>query len=557
MKKNTEKIICNAKVYVRRGEFAQAVLIRGGRISAVGAERDITAAASPHSERIDAHGRLVLPGFYDSHLHLIGIGRMAHVINFSGFSSLGECIAYARAEIACKKPPPGIIRGDGLNQETFITEKRFPTRDDLDAITVEQPLFITRVCGHIGFCNSAMLELLGIDGSSCGYRSLYRRGYEPPCSFAEGAERDESGRPNGILRGACLAQAREMLPAETDDMLRDNLAYAMRSALEHGVTAVGSCDIIQAHTFQRIVTAYRAIYDAQTPNVRITLQNGVADDPDYLDWYIQNGYGTGRALEQSYLKIGALKLFADGSLGARTACMKHPYRDDPSGGYGVPETDWALLRELIKKAHKNGMQVIVHAIGDAAIEEVITDFEALGDPRNTLRHGIVHCQITDTALLSRIARNNLLAVVQPIFLANDLYIVENRVGAALASSSYAWGSMERLGVRASYGTDAPVEPINPLYGIACAVTRKDLTKNYPEHGFYPEECVDVYTAVDNYTRGGAYAHFDENRLGRIKSGYAADMVLLDKDIFTIPPHEIPSARVVWTMINGERVFERL
>ncbi|MDR2793215.1 MAG: amidohydrolase [Treponema sp.] len=554
MEKNTKKIIYNAKVYLRRREFAQAVLIHNGYITAVGTDSDIATASSPDTECINAHGRLLLPGFYDSHLHLIGIGHMAHVINLSGLSSLEECIAYARAEIARKKPRPGIIRGDGLNQETFITEKRFPTRDDLDAVSTEQPVFVTRVCGHIGFCNSKMLELLGIDG-------LQPLGCKPPVtggSFFEGAERDERGRPNGILRGACLAQARDMLPAETDEMLRDNLAYAMRSAVENGVTAVGSCDIIQAHTFQRIVAAYRAIYRAQTPNVRITLQNGVADDPNYLDDYIQNGYVTGKVLEQSYLKIGALKLFADGSLGARTACMRRPYRDDPytNNGCGVPEMDWALLRELIKKAHKSGMQVIVHAIGDAAVEEVITDFEALGDPCNTLRHGIVHCQITDKTLLSRMAKSNLLAVVQPIFLANDLYIVENRVGAVLASTSYAWGSMERLGIRASYGTDAPVEPINPLYGIACAVTRKDLTKNYPKNGFYPEECVDVYTAVDNYTRGGAHAHFDENRLGRIRLGYAADMVLLDTDIFSIPPHEIPSARVLWTMIGGERVFER-
>jgi predicted amidohydrolase YtcJ len=483
-----------------------------------------------------------LPGFYDSHLHLIGVGLMAHVINFSGLSSLEECIAYARAEITRKKPPAGIIRGDGLNQENFIKEKRFPTRRDLDKITTEQPLFITRVCGHIGFCNSKMLELLGLLSGAATI-------------FSEGAELDENGEPNGILRGPCLAQAREMLPAATDELLRDNLAYAMQRALENGITAVGSCDIIQAHTFPRVAAAYHSIYREQKPNLRITLQNGVADDPKYLDDYIQNGHVTGAVLEESYLKIGALKLFADGSLGARTACMRRSYHDDPHTK-GVPEIDWALLRGLIEKAHKNGMQVIVHAIGDAAVEEVIKDFEALGDPRNSLRHGIVHCQITDKTLLSRMAKSNIAALVQPIFLSSDLYIVESRVGAALASTSYAWGSMERLGIRAAYGTDAPVEPLNPLLGIACAVTRKDLSKRYPKNGSYPEECVDVYTAVDNYTTAGAYAHFDENRLGRIQAGYEADMVLLDRDIFTIPPDEIPAAHVLWTMIGGETVFER-
>ncbi|MDR0708207.1 MAG: amidohydrolase [Treponema sp.] len=553
MKKNAKKIIYNAKVYLRRREFAQAVLIEDGRIAAVGADSEMLAHAPSDAVHINAHGRLLLPGFYDSHLHLMGVGLMAHVINFSGISSLEGCVAYARAEIARKSPPPGIIRGDGLNQENFIGEKHFPTRRDLDRITTEQPLFITRVCGHIGFCNSKMLELLGLLGD--GSENAASAAPSASAVFLEGAELDENGEPSGILRGPCLAQAREMFPAATEGLLGDNLVYAMRRALENGVTAVGSCDIIQARAFSRVVAAYHSIYRRQKPNLRITLQNGVADDPKYLDDYIQNGHVTGAVLEESYLKIGALKLFADGSLGSRTACMRRAYHDDP-GTQGVPEMDWALLRGLIEKAHKHGMQVIVHAIGDAALEEAIKGFEALGDPRNPLRHGIVHCQISDKTLLSRMAKSNILALVQPIFLSSDLYIVESRVGAALASTSYAWGSMERLGIRASYGTDAPVEPLNPLLGIACAVTRKDLSKQYPENGFYPEECVDVYTAVDNYTTAGAYAHFDENRLGRIQAGYEADMVLLDRDIFTIPPDEIPSAHVLWTMISGETVFER-
>jgi predicted amidohydrolase YtcJ len=556
IKKNAKKIIYNAKVYLRRREFAQAVLIEDGRVAGVGADSEMLARAPSDAVRINACGRLLLPGFYDSHLHLIGVGLAAHVINFSSLSSLEECVAYARAEIARKSPPSGIIRGDGLNQEN-IKEKRFPTRRDLDRITTERPLFITRVCGHIGFCNSKMLELLGLLGGGSGNAYSAATGAAPSASavFLEGAELDENGEPNGILRGPCLAQAREMLPAATDGLLRDNLAYAMRHALENGVTAVGSCDIIQARSFPRVVAAYHSIYSGQKPNLRITLQNGVADDPKYLDDYIQNGHVTGAALEESYLKIGALKLFADGSLGARTACTRRPYHDAPET-QGVAEMDWALLRGLIEKAHKNGMQVIVHAIGDAAIEEVIKGFEALGEPRNPLRHGIVHCQITDKSLLSRMAKSNLLAFVQPVFLSSDLYVVESRVGAALASTSYAWGSMERLGIRAAYGTDAPVEPLNPLLGVACAVTRKDPPRRYPENGFYPEECVDVYTAVDNYTTAGAYAHFDENRLGRIQAGYEADMILLDRDIFTMPPDEIPSARVLWTMIHGEILFER-
>ncbi len=536
-------IITNAKVYLNRKRFAHAVLVEDGRIVAVGENDDIRQTGVRH---IDADGALLLPGFYDSHLHLLATGRMSQVIRFEGLRSIEACVEHARREI--ERGAPGtdapIIRADGLNQDLFSGEKRFPTRHDLDKITSDRPFFVTRVCGHIGFCNTKMLALLGLYG-----------GETPDAggAFLEGAERDADGVPNGILRGACLSEARDILPPETEDGMRRALETAMKSALANGITAAGSCDSIRAGSFPRVLSAYQSLYAEKKPALRIRLQNGVADDPANLDEYIKNGVITGKKLSGDFLKISALKLFADGSLGARTACMRQPYRDDPSTR-GSPESDWNEMRRLIEKAHHNGFQVIVHAIGDAAIEAVVSAFESLGDPRNRLRHGIVHCQITDAGLLERIARGNILAFVQPVFLTNDLHVVEDRVGAALASSSYAWGTMAKLGIHTSYGTDAPVEPLNPLLGISCALTRADAD-GFPEHGFYPQERVDIWTAVDSYTRAGAYAHFDERLTGRIQTGFAADMVLLDRDIFTMPPQDIPSARPLWTMVDGEIVFD--
>jgi predicted amidohydrolase YtcJ len=230
--------------------------------------------------------------------------------------------------------------------------------------------------------------------------------------------------------------------------------------------------------------------------------------------------------------------------------MREPYRDSPETT-GLAVTDPAVLKELIQKAAARGLQVAVHAIGDAAVEQVIACYEAVTGPgRNPLRHGVLHCQITDPGLLARMAKNDILVLAQPIFLLHDLYIVENRAGRALASTSYAWGSMERLGIRAAYGTDSPVESLDPIQGIACAVTRKDPAADYPKDGFFPQERVDVYTAVDNYTAGSAYANFDENRMGRIRPGALADLVLLDRDIFTSPPDEIHRAKVLCTMTGG-------
>jgi predicted amidohydrolase YtcJ len=164
---------------------------------------------------------------------------------------------------------------------------------------------------------------------------------------------------------------------------------------------------------------------------------------------------------------------------------------------------------------------------------------------------VIHCQITDGGLLDRMAKREIIAIVQPVFLAHDLYIAEKRLGTARAATSYAWGSMEQRGIRSAYGTDCPIEHINPMPGIAAAVTRRDSEKSYPIDGFHPEERIDPAAAVDNYTIGSAYANFDETRLGRIKEGYLADMALWDTDIFTCPPEEIWKAKTLWTMVGGE------
>jgi predicted amidohydrolase YtcJ len=248
----------------------------------------------------------------------------------------------------------------------------------------------------------------------------------------------------------------------------------------------------------------------------------------------------------SFLKMGSIKLFADGTLGAQTAWMRRPYLDKPSTR-GVPVLDEKTLTRFVQKAAAGGMQVLVHAIGDACIDAVISAFETVTSPgNNPLRHGIIHCQITTADLLERMARNKILALVQPIFLEDDMHIVESRVGQCLASTSYAWGSMHKAGIPVSYSTDAPVSGINPLRCIEWAVLR---------HGFYPGEQVDVYTAVDAYTAASAFSAFDENSLGRIAPGYLADLVFLDRDIFTIPPEDIHKAGVLRTMCAGETVYE--
>jgi predicted amidohydrolase YtcJ len=535
-----DTVIHNAKVYLERGCFAEAVLVRDDLIAGVGTNKEILASA-PDAEKIDARGKLLLPGFNDSHLHMHNFGRNLHRINARGVTSIDELIECGRELIGRLKPPRGaVVHGSGWNQDLFVGDKRLPNRHDMDRISTEHAVIISRVCGYSMCCNTLAMEMAGITPNS-------------RYAINGQIELDENGEPSGFVReGEALYQLKALIPQHTQEQIEEQLLYALRHALANGITSVGSRDIIEGN-YQSVVNAYIRLFTEHDVHLRVNLQCTITEDEVFSE-FIKRGWITGASMGHHYLTMGASKLFADGSLGSRTAYMRAPYHDDPSTrGYQRYSPD--ALDALVRKNHENGFQVIIHAIGDAAIDEALTVFEKTTIGRNDLRHGIVHCQITDLPLLRRMAHNDILAFMQPIFLTHDLYILENRVGRELAAASYALETMRRMGIKTSYGTDSPVESMNPLECIDCAVNRHDVANGYPTEGFYPDECVDVYTAVDAYTTGSAYAEFAEDRKGRIKAGYLADMTLLDKDIFTIPPKEICTARVLWTMVGGKMAYQ--
>ena len=539
----TELVIHNAKVYLERERFAEAVLVRGGRISAVGSNKEILPMASLETEKIDAQGKLLLPGFNDSHLHLHHFGRDLHRIQARGVTCIDELVQRGREFIDRIKPAPGsVITGTGWDQNLFSGEKRLPNRHDMDRISTECAVIISRVCGHTLCCNSLAMEMAGVTRNSA--------------YAAKGLiELDAHGEPLGIFgEGKAMYKIKTIIPPYNQQQTEEQLFYAIRRALENGITSAGSMDIFDEN-YQSIIGAYIKLFTGNDLHLRVSMQCCIEKDEMFSE-FTKLGWKTKASMGHPYLTMGASKLFADGSLGSRTAFMRRPYRDDPST-CGSQIHSQEELDALVKKNHENGFQVIVHAIGDAAIEEVLNSFEKVtGGKKNELRHGIVHCQITDMPLLQRMADNDILAFMQPVFLTRDLYMLENRVGKELASTSYALASMEALGVKAAYGTDCPVESMSPAECIDCAVNRRDVNSDYPEEGFFPAECVSVYTAVDAYTIGGAYAEFAENEKGRIKPGFFADMTLLDRDIFEIPKKEIRLAKALWTMVGGKFAWKR-
>ncbi|MBQ7094563.1 MAG: amidohydrolase family protein, partial [Clostridia bacterium] len=300
----------------------------------------------------------------------------------------------------------------------------------------------------------------------------------------------------------------------------------------------------------RMDAAYKKVVADGKAKCRITQQscfNTLVGFKEYLEAGFRMGNGN------SPYRIGPLKLFVDGSLGARTALMRKPYADDPST-VGIECMSQETLNEFVRIATEHKMQVITHAIGDKAIEMVLNAIEKEGGEGNALRHGVVHAQITDKPMLERFKKLNALCFAQPIFLHYDMHVVADRVGEELANTSYNFKTLYDSGVHTSFGTDSPVEDLKTFDNIHCAVNRRDL-KHFPEGGWVPSECFTVKEAIDCYTKEGAYASFEEYEKGTLEDGKFADFVVLDRNIFEIPKADLINTKVLMTVMGGEVTYK--
>ena len=326
------------------------------------------------------------------------------------------------------------------------------------------------------------------------------------------------------------------------------LRKAIYHAVSHGLTSVQTMDLREG-SWQKTLADYKEVLK-DLPIFRVYHQCNFMHKASFEE-FIKEGYHTG--VSDDLHKIGPLKLFIDGSLGARTALMRSPYHDDPSTS-GIATLSQDELDELVMLADAHKIKVATHAIGDGGIEMVIDSYAKVTGKLNDLRHAIIHVRITDQPLLQRMADLDILAKIQPIFLHYDTSIVEDRVGKKLASTSYAFASMHRLGMHVSLGTDSPVEDLDPFANIYCAITRKNLNGE-PQDGFYKEEALTLTQAIDDYTIGSAYDEFIKLKKGRLKEGHLADLVILDQDLFDIAPKDILKTKVLATMVDGNFVYE--
>lgn len=505
----------------------EAMAISGDRIVAAGSNAEIDALAPAGCRRVDLGGRAVIPGLIDSHNHLTSYGFFMKQVNLNGAKSIAELQARVAVHAATLRPDEWLT-GGGWEQGMFA-EQRYPTRHDLDAVVPDRPAILDRVCYHAVVVNSKALELAGITRDT-------------PAPVDGEIRRDEHGEATGILTESACDIVRRQMPEPTPAEAGEAFLRAMAHANACGLTSVHTNDNGMLRIMQRVRAAGRL-------SVRIYLDQTMSREA-VATTELVTGLG------DEWLRIGSLKVFVDGSLGARTAALYEPYSDDPSTR-GVLMYAQDDLDALVLAAHSHGMQVAIHAIGDRAVDSAIDAIErALAvEPRANHRHRIIHLQVINPRIISRFRQHNLIADIQPKFVTGELAWAGERIGPERVRWAYPWKSLLDAGVLCAGGSDCPVEPLEPLWGVYAAVTRASM-EGEPRGGWLPEQRLNVEQSLALFTRNAAYVSFEENLKGTLTPGKLADLVVLDADPFAIDPLAIKDITVQATMVGGRMVFER-
>jgi len=522
---SADLIVINANIYTVSSGYAQALAVRDGKVLAVGTADKIKKLAGPTTKIEDLRGKTVLPGFIDAHMHLVSVGlrESGYYLDVSQARSLDETLALVRARVQQTERDQWVL-GRGWDESRW-PERRYITKADLDRIAPEHPVVLVRVCGHILCANSIALKKISVTPRA--------------------GEFDE---PSGLLREeTAWAFLQQLQPS--DEQIRDAILAGVKLAHKLGVTAIH--DIAKPDH----IRAYIALHQAQKLRLRVRLNVEV----HYLDQLIALGLRTGFGDE--FVKLGAIKLFADGSLGARNAALREPYQASPGQASldvhlrqlqlakaNSPDEVWGKLNyeqselnRLVKRAHDHGFQVMIHAIGDRAIDAALEALSSAGATPER-RHRIEHAELLHPEQIARMSELGIIASMQPNFLQwsgpGGLY--EARLGPERDAQIDPHRKVLDAGVALAFGSDGM--PFGPLYGIHWAV-------NAP----HPDQRLSVAESIHAYTLGAAYAGFEEHALGSLEPGKFADFIVLSRDPFQAPT-QINEIAIERTYLAGERVF---
>lgn len=527
-------IITNAKIWTvdKTLPTAQAVAVLGERIVAVGSAADVDLWRGARTKVIDAQGKLLLPGFNDSHVHFVSGGMQLDNVQLNDATSPQE-FARRIAERAKNTAKGEWILG-GNWDETKWTPALLPTKELIDSGTANAPVFVSRYDGHMGLANSVALRLAGITSKTP----------DPPGGTIV---RDANGNPTGALKDAATDYVYKVIPPLSHDQRIKIIKRAMAHAASLGVTSVQHMNPDYPD-----IAAYAELLDRGELITRIYAAPLITQVED------QTKIGIRRAFGGPYLRIGALKAYADGSLGSGTAYFFEPFTNQPNNR-GLLSDEMhpvSLMRDRMMSADQAGLQLCTHAIGDQAISIILDIYSEIVKAHGEVdrRFRIEHAQHMAAKDFERFAQLHVIASVQPYHAIDDGRFAEGRIGRDRSSRTYAFRTFLDHGVRLALGTDWEVAPLDPMQTVYAAVTRATLDGKNP-NGWFPEQKLTVPETVEAYTMGSAYAEFQESEKGSITPGKLADMVLLSEDIFSIRPEEIKNVRALMTFVGGKTVWD--
>jgi predicted amidohydrolase YtcJ len=531
----TTTFYTHGRIYTNDHEhpWAEALAVSEGRISCIGKMDHVLTdcgGGQEGAETVNLKGQFVMPGFNDAHVHLGGAGADALAVPLTGVPSVEEMEKRVSDAVARHKPGEWIT-GGGWDHTTWA-DKRFPNRQQLDAVAPKNPVILTHVSGHVAVANSLALKSAEIDKSTPN----------PPGGEIE---HDAFGEPTGMLKeDATMSLVKVRIPDPAPEQRRKGIELVLENVAQNGVTSVQ--DNSEWADFQ----VYQQLKEEGKLTVRITewLPFNLSIDD------LQNMRAQGGATDP-WLKTGALKAYLDGAMGSRTAAMLEPYSDDPSTR-GILTSDPEKVTAMAIQRDKAGFQLAFHAIGDRANRIALDVFEAVikaNGPRDR-RDRIEHAQVVEPMDFVRFAQLKVIASMQPSHQTTDMRWAEDRIGPERIKGAYAWSTMLKNGVRLAFGTDYSVEPISPFRGLYACVTR-ERPDGGPKNGWEPQEKISLEDCIRAYTSGSAYAQFEAGKKGELKPGEYADFVILSNDLTKVPPAQFTKTRVLRTVVGGRTVYQ--
>ena len=527
-------VIVNARIWtgVATQPDAQALAAVDGRVAAIGTTEGLSAWRGPTTRVIDAAGARVLPGFNDSHVHFMGGGMQLDNVDLRQAPS-PQAFAALIGDRARQTPAGEWILGGDWDDQLWDPSS-LPTRQLIDPVSPATPVFVNRFDGHMAVANSVALKLAGVTAATP----------DPPGGVIV---RDAAGTPTGLLKDAAMALVNRVVPPFTPARRTQALTRALDHAASLGVTSVRDMGPDAGD-----LAAYADFAESGRLTVRISAA------PPEMHWADQAKLGIRRGFGTPFFRLGAVKGFADGSLGSTTAYFFEPYADAPASRGLLADEMIPIegMRGRLAGADAAGLQLCVHAIGDEAISIVLDLFAdvATANGARDRRFRIEHAQHVAPKDFDRFAALGVIAAVQPYHAIDDGRWAERRIGPERIKTTYPFRTFLDKGVRLALGSDWPVAPLSPLLGIYAAVTRATLDGKHPD-GWVPAEKITVEDAVRAYTAGSAYAEFADTEKGTLTPGSLADLVILSEDIFSIAPARIRDVKVRTTVVGGRVVYD--